>query len=84
LSKKARASLAPAYTPLSLDAFRVLGPEVASVEPVRSAADAQVQAVIERIKAAGGGAIAIVGERARPAIDLAIPPARTATRVIPS
>ena len=63
LSKKARASLAPAHTPLSLDAFRALGPEVASVEPVRSAADAQVQAVIERIKAAGGGAIAIVGER---------------------
>jgi hypothetical protein len=63
LSKKARASLAPAYAPLSPDAFRALGPEVSTVELVRSAADMQVQAVIERIKAVGGGAIAIVGER---------------------
>jgi hypothetical protein len=63
LSKKARASLAPAYTALSPDAFRALGPEVSSVQLVRSAADVQVQAVIERIQAAGGGAIAIVGER---------------------
>lgn len=63
LSKKARAAPDRAYTPLAADVFRALGPEVANVNPVRSAADAQVQAVVDRIKGAGGGAIAIVGER---------------------
>ncbi len=63
LSKKARATPEQAYGPLTADIFRALGPEVPSLEPVRSAADPQVEAVIDRIRSSGGGAVAIVGER---------------------
>ncbi|MEY4546059.1 MAG: hypothetical protein RL685_2254, partial [Pseudomonadota bacterium] len=63
LSKKAREAPAPECSSLSGEVYRALGPEAASTELVRSVADAQVEAVIRRIKAAGGGAMAIVGER---------------------
>jgi hypothetical protein len=63
LRKRARGAQLQAYAPLPEDTFRALGPEVRSARLVRSAADGQVQDVIDRIKAAGGGAIAIVGER---------------------
>ncbi|MEO8178765.1 MAG: AAA family ATPase [Deltaproteobacteria bacterium] len=63
LSKKAREAPAPECASLSGDVYRALGPETASTELVRSVADAQVEEVIRRIKASGGGAMAIVGER---------------------
>jgi hypothetical protein len=63
LSKKARDATVPGCASLPSDSFRTLGPETASTKFVRSVADAQVQDVIARIRAAGGGAIAIVGEQ---------------------
>lgn len=63
LSKKARDTRAHGYAPVSADIFRALGPESGASGPVRSAADAPVKEVIDRIKATGGGSIAIVGER---------------------
>ena len=63
LSKKARETHSQGYVPLSADTFRALGPESRTPGQVRSAADAPVKEIIERIKAARGGSIAIVGER---------------------
>lgn len=63
LSKKAREAPAATHVDISNELFRALDPERPCEEPVRSVADAQVEDVIQRIRAAGGGAIAIVGER---------------------
>jgi len=63
LSKKARDRESMEYSALQAEAFRALGPEVSSKQTVRSAADAELDQVIRDIRSAGGGAIAIVGER---------------------
>lgn len=62
LSKKARAEAVP-HQQLSGETFRALGPEIRSAHVVPSEADPELDAVSRDIRQAGGGAIAIVGER---------------------
>lgn len=51
------------YAAIGAVQFAQLGPETSSDNTVPSIADAQVEGVIARIKATGGGVYAIVGER---------------------
>ena len=63
LSKRAQDAVLVAEHPLPPNVFEALGPETTSSETVPSIADAEVSEVAERIKAAGGGVFAVVGER---------------------
>jgi hypothetical protein len=53
------------HKPLSREVFSILGPEHRSSDIVPSEADDQVDDVISRIQAAGGGVYAVIGERGR-------------------
>lgn len=63
ISKKAEEQSKLKFSPLDAERLRTLGPSRPSPEFVPSVADAQIDDVIERIDAPGGGVFAIVGER---------------------
>ncbi len=63
ISKKAEAQSKNVFTDLPADVRKTLGPLTPSSNMVPSVADGQVDDIIERINAPGGGVFAIVGER---------------------
>ena len=63
MNKKADEAAPLKYKPVDVATFHRLGPGTPSPKNVPSVADVQVEEVIERIKAPGGGIFAIVGER---------------------
>jgi hypothetical protein len=63
ISKKADAEAHLSLKPVTGELYDKLGPGTPSTEMVPSIADQQINDVIERINAPGGGVFAIVGER---------------------
>lgn len=63
MSKHAEVHSKIRYRPLQKEVYEQLGPAIASEKIVPSVADQQVEDVINRIDAAGGGVFAVVGER---------------------
>ncbi len=63
MTKRAQEARPSLLQPLAAGLFHSLGPDVPSEQLVGSIADGQVDEVVERIVRAGGGTVAIVGER---------------------
>ena len=63
MSKKAEAAGKITFTDLEAATYTTLGPETASTKSVPSVADEQIDEIITRIEAPGGGVFAVVGER---------------------
>lgn len=81
ISKKAETHKLARFSRLPSDSYRLLGPDTVSEKLVPSVADGQVDDIVKRIKAPGGGVFAIVGERGLGKTTILTRIARDATHV---